>query len=54
MMRKQVSTPVVVVIVLVVVAVVGMIGYRMLGSPQSNMTPQQQIESMRHMVPFKH
>lgn len=53
MMRKQLSTPVVVVIVLVTIAVVGLIGYRVLGSPKSNMTPEEQKESMRHMIPSK-
>jgi len=53
-MRKELSTPVAVVIVLVVVAVMGLIGYRVLGSPKSSMTPAEQKESMRHMIPFKH
>jgi hypothetical protein len=53
-MRKELSTPVLVVIVLVVVAALGTLGYRALKGPKSNMTPEQQKESMRHMVPFKH
>lgn len=52
-MRKELSTPAMVVIVLVVVAALGMIGYRVLGSPKSGMTPEQQKESMRHMIPVK-
>ncbi len=53
MIRKELSTPVLVVIVLMTIAVLGLIGYRVLGSPKSNMTPEEQKASMRHMIPFK-
>jgi len=48
-MKTTIGTPVVIVIVVVVVIVIGVIGYRVLGPTQRNVTPQEQIEMMKHM-----
>ncbi|HEX8918158.1 MAG TPA: hypothetical protein VF898_06625, partial [Chloroflexota bacterium] len=50
-MSKEVSTPLVVVVLVVLVVIIGVFGFKALRSPKSDMTPEQQKESMRHMLP---
>lgn len=50
-MSKQVSTPVIVIVIVIVVAIIAAIGWKYFGSTQENVSPQQQIQMMKHMKP---
>ncbi len=50
-MKKEIGTPIVVIALVVLAVIIGFFGYKALKGPKSDMTPEQQKESMRHMLP---
>lgn len=48
-MKQQISTPVAVAIVVVVLIVAGVVGFKVLGSPQRDVSPAEQIKMMQNM-----
>jgi uncharacterized protein YpmB len=48
-MKKEISTPVAIVLIVIVVVLVAIYGYKKMNPYKSNVTPQQQIEMMKHM-----